>query len=275
MTQSCVKTRTVRSEQIRSPTRETFAIFLRIIWRREIATPPRAQKPAPWLVRLIWTLVILLVLIGVAAATRRAVALTSPGASGAGKNPAAALDANFVPHRTITFIHIVPGALFMILGPLQFVVRLRNRWPRFHRWSGRLFMVLSLIVGLSALAMSFTTSIGGANETAATTMFALIFLFDLTKGYTKILGRRFLEHREWMIRTFSIGLAVATIRPIVGIFFATRRLSPHEFFGIAFWIGFTLHLILAEVWISYTRGIRQVLPTSVAKLEPAISSHLP
>jgi len=58
-----------------------------------------------------------------------------------------------------------------------------------------------------------------------------------------------------MIRAFSIGLAVATIRPIIGIFFATSRLSgltPREFFGIAFWIGFVLHLIVAEVWICAT-----------------------
>jgi len=55
-----------------------------------------------------------------------------------------------------------------------------------------------------------------------------------------------------MIRAFSVGLAVATIRPIVGMFFATSRfsgLTPREFFGIAFWIGFVLHLIAAEAWI--------------------------
>jgi hypothetical protein len=51
-------------------------------------------------------------------------------------------------------------------------------------------------------------------------------------------------------------LAVATMRPIVGVFFATSRLTrltPQEFFGTAFWLGFTLHLIAAEVWIHYTR----------------------
>jgi hypothetical protein len=32
-------------------------------------------------------------------------------------------------------------------------------------------------------------------------------------------------HREWMIRAFAIGLAVAAIRPIVGVFFATRVLT--------------------------------------------------
>ena len=59
-----------------------------------------------------------------------------------------------------------------------------------------------------------------------------------------------------MIRAFAIGPAVATTRPIVGAFFATRRfshLTPHDFFGIAFWLGFTTHLIAAEIWINYTR----------------------
>ena len=93
-------------------------------------------------------------------------------------------------------------------------------------------------------------------ETAATTLFALVFLFALTKAFLHIRGREIAQHREWMIRAFAIGLAVATIRPIVGLFFAFSRIThqtPREFFGIAFWIGFTLHLIAAEAWINYTR----------------------
>ena len=49
---------------------------------------------------------------------------------------------------------------------------------------------------------------------------------------------------------------MATIRPIVGAFFATRsvtHLTPHNFFGTAFWLAFTIHLIAAEIWINYTR----------------------
>jgi hypothetical protein len=63
-----------------------------------------------------------------------------------------------------------------------------------------------------------------------------------------------------MIRTFAIGLAVAAIRPIVGMFFALSDLSPHEFFGTAFWLGFTLHLIAAEIWINTTRpkAVKQI-----------------
>jgi hypothetical protein len=58
---------------------------------------------------------------------------------------------------------------------------------------------------------------------------------------------------------------VATIRPIVGIFFATSAfsgLTANEFFGTAFWIGFVLHLILAEAWIYRTRAEMTTFITS-------------
>jgi hypothetical protein len=29
--------------------------------------------------------------------------------------------------------------------------------------------------------------------------------------------------------------------------------EPRDFFGTAFWIGFTLQMITAEIWINYTR----------------------
>ena len=64
-----------------------------------------------------------------------------------------------------------------------------------------------------------------------------------------------------MIRAFSTGIAVATIRPIVGIFFATSRLtglSPAEFFGFAFWIGFLLHLVLTEWWLESNASEREL-----------------
>jgi hypothetical protein len=83
--------------------------------------------------------------------------------------------------------------------------------------------------------------------------------------------REFAQHREWMIRGYAIGLAVAAIRPIMAMFFATALLHghrpvPHEFFGTAFWIGFTLQMMAAEIWINYTRpGARAQMALSPAE----------
>jgi hypothetical protein len=59
-----------------------------------------------------------------------------------------------------------------------------------------------------------------------------------------------------MLRAFAIDLAVATIRPIVGVFLTladSQVWHPREFFGIAFWIGFVLQLIAAEAWLRLTQ----------------------
>jgi uncharacterized membrane protein len=204
------------------------------------------------MVAVLWGAVIILALIGLAAAARRMLVLSEVIPS-FGPPQVPAFDAGFARYPLLTLVHIVPGSLFMVLGPLQFVRRIRSRYISVHRWSGRVFVASGIIIGITALMMSFQMAIGGANETAATTFFAVLFLFALGKAFLHIRRREITPHREWMIRAFAIGLAVATVRPIVGLFFALSDLSPEEFFGIAFWLGFTLNLIAAEIWINYTR----------------------
>jgi len=98
-------------------------------------------------------------------------------------------------------------------------------------------------------------SIGGANETAATTLFGILFLVFLGLGFRSIRQHRIADHREWMLRAFGVALGVATTRPIVGAFFAVGKLAPHEFFGTAFWLGFTLTLLGTEAWIRYSQRL--------------------
>ena len=216
------------------------------------------MKPSRALVRLVWNAAIFLAFIGIAVATRRTVVLLKPGALSARNNPAAALDAAFTDRRALTLVHILPGMLFMVLGPLQFVPTLRAKYPQVHRWTGRIFLTASAVIGVTGLTLAFGKTIGGVDEKAAVTLFGSFFLIALAKGLWHTLRREFAQHREWMIRGYAIGLAVATVRPIMGTFFAAAVLrghqpQPREFFGTAFWIGFTLQMIAAEIWINYTR----------------------
>jgi uncharacterized membrane protein len=208
--------------------------------------------------RFVWAGVIFLAFIGIAMVGRRSIVLLKPGALSAKNNPAAALDGAFADRRMLTFAHILPAVLFMILGPLQFVRGLRAKYPRMHRWSGRIFLTASLVVGVTGLALAFGKTIGGVDEKAAIALFGSFFLLALAKGLSHAMQGEFAQHREWMIRGYAIGLAVATIRPIMATFFAVALLRghrpvPHEFFGTAFWIGFTLQMMAAELWINYTR----------------------
>ena len=238
-----------------------------------MAVNRESSKPGIRTHHILWGLVIFLALIGVSAVARRTMHLVpilingySPPATPSNPRLAqlAGLDDIFARYPVLTLVHILPALLFLVLGPLQFSSTFRNRHLQWHRRSGRILLLCGVVIGVSALVMSFAMpSIGGVNQAAATTLFSLWFLFALGKAYRHIRRREISDHRKWMIRAFSIGLAVATIRPIIAVFFATSSfsgLTPYEFFGPGFWIGFVLHLIAAEVWIRWTRTQTTALP---------------
>lgn len=120
---------------------------------------------ARWRQRWIWPIVIGLALIGVAVATVRTVRLL-PIVLGEAPSLAdpAPIDYMFAQFPWLTLAHILPGLLFMVLGPLQFHSGLRTKYPHLHRLGGRLFVGSSLVIGVTALVMSLTMpAIGGIN----------------------------------------------------------------------------------------------------------------
>jgi len=55
-----------------------------------------------------------------------------------------------------------------------------------------------------------------------------------------------------MMRAIAVLLGIAATRPVMGVFFATAsrtHLTPHQFFGIAFWIGFTSTFLAGELYL--------------------------
>jgi hypothetical protein len=214
-------------------------------------------KSVTRIARLLRVFMYILAAIGIIMVVKRTLSMEGiiPNFTPAGVTP---FDSGFGEHPVMTFLHILPGALFMILGPMQFTPGVRARHERGKHWTGRVFLVVAFIVGVSAIGMPFVMlPIGGVNEAAASILFAIIFLVSLGKAWWYGRKHHVALYREWLIRAFAIGLAISTIRPIIGIFFGVSGLPPQVFFGTAFWIGFTLHLMLAEVWINYTRQIGQ------------------
>jgi len=165
------------------------------------------------------------------------------------------LDARYVQHLLVSFVHIVPGLLFLSLAPLQFVPRIRQRHISFHRGLGRVLVSCALISGVFALVVGFRLpAFGGIATQSATAFFGAIFLFSLVKGFWHIRRKEVRLHREWMIRAFALAMGVATIRVFLALFMGLASFSTEEVFGTTFWLGFSVNLLAAEVWINRTRG---------------------
>jgi hypothetical protein len=183
------------------------------------------------------------IVIAVAAALRRLVALVHP--SQAAPSQMATLDAVFASHAALTLAHILPAMAFVLLAPVVLLRRSRAVWPE------RLLFVLGAVVGVTAYAMS-AYSIGGWVERSAVLLFNSLFLSSLARAYWYMRHGESLQKMRWMSRAIGILLGIATTRPVMGVFFATSRLThlePKQFFGIAFWIGFSINTIVVELWL--------------------------
>jgi uncharacterized membrane protein YsdA (DUF1294 family) len=97
-----------------------------------------------------------------------------------------------------------------------------------------------------------THAIGGWLERAAVLFFNTLFLYALCRAFLYARSSDRSEQQRWMLRAIAILLGIATTRPVMGVFFATSRLThltPAQFFGIAFWIGFSLNTLVMELWL--------------------------
>jgi Predicted membrane protein (DUF2306) len=211
---------------------------------------PSENLPAATNSKLPWSALIILCVIATAAVLRRTFVLLSPPATSRAPD-LAAMDAVFAAHRTMTLLHILPALCLVLLLPFWFSPRIRRNHTAAHHRITQILFALGAFTAITAAIMN-THPIGGTIEVTAILLFDTLFIIFLACSYIFWLRGNIPQHRAWMTRAFAVLLGIATTRPVMGIFFATSRLThlqPHQFFGIAFWIGFTLTWIAGEIYI--------------------------
>jgi|SRR4051794_7476657 hypothetical protein len=203
----------------------------------------RALRHPLWLLSGFWICVV----IAMAVVFRRLVELIRPSY---GRPPQmAAIDAIFSSHAVLTATHIIPAAIFVALaaGVMLHIGR--------SQWLERLFFLFGVITGITAYAMSLHP-VGGWLERSAVLVFDTWFLVSLGAAYWCGVRGDATQKREWMTRAVGILLGIATTRPVMGVLFATSartHLGPNQFFGIAFWIGFSINVVIVESWLHSKR----------------------
>jgi uncharacterized membrane protein len=105
--------------------------------------------------------------------------------------------------------------------------------------------------------MGLVIPLAGWIERAYISVFGVLFLVALVKGFVHIRAGRVALHREWMIRALAIGLAVVTQRlifiPALLVVADPRQAAVATLSAVSFLAAFVLHSTLAEVWILLTQ----------------------
>ena len=126
---------------------------------------------------------------------------------------------HYQPFKWYLLPHGMAGACALLLGPMQFSDRLRQRFTRLHRVLGRFYVAGVFIAGpLGFYIQFFQERIGGTRSFSIAAL-ADASLWMLTTGiaFAFILKGKVQQHRQWMTRSFAVALVFLEVRVVAGV----------------------------------------------------------
>ncbi len=118
--------------------------------------------------------------------------------------------------NTIFGVHVLLAAVMTLGGLAQLLPTIRDRAPQFHRWNGRLFFILAVVMATGGLWLTWVrrTWLSPVSAVAVSIDGVLILVFAAI-AWRLAIRRRFVAHRRWAIRAFMVVNGVWFLR--VGI----------------------------------------------------------
>jgi uncharacterized membrane protein len=165
--------------------------------------------------------------------------------------------------------HFTMAAIITLGGTLQLIPQIRDRAIWFHRWNGRLFIVVAFAITLAGLflhAVRGTSVVGGA----AIGLNAVLIMFCAAQAFGHARARDIDAHRRWALRAYMTMNGVWFLR--VGFsawIITTQGLAGPPKFDFVFFIfwGFGSYLVPLAVLELYLRS--EGRPGALAKLAVA------
>jgi uncharacterized membrane protein len=146
------------------------------------------------------------------------------------------------------FMHVLGGATFGILGPIQFGRALMPRYGLLHRIVGRVFVAAGAMISLSSLGLlwrfpdTYSVAISSGRL-----LFGIGLGVALAIAMQAIYKRDFTRHRNWMIRAYAIGIgATAVTMVFFPIYLITGEPPKGLAADIAFLGAWTACVVFAE-----------------------------
>lgn len=182
------------------------------------------------------------------------------------------LNAMVAAHIVFLSVHGLAAGTALLIGPLQFVRRIRATHPRVHRTIGTVYLLAVLVGSVLALASAIVSTSGWSAQVGFVVL-DVFWFYTGVKALRAAQAREFAWHRIWMIRNYSATFAAVLLRiilatetlllPKIGLSFPMAAA-----YDVAVWGSITVSIVVAELFI-VQRSIRAVLPGDVTTSVPA------
>lgn len=162
-------------------------------------------------------------------------------------------EADFDRYRWAFYPHILSGPFALFTGLILMSDRVRLRFPRGHRWLGRIHVANVLLILLpSGFIMGFDAA-AGLPAMISFVLLTVVTAICTALGWRAAMQRRFAIHRRWMQRSYLLLGSAVVLRVLGGI--GTVLEVPWWWYDAAItWASWLLPLMVFEL---LSRGPRR------------------
>jgi len=155
---------------------------------------------------------------------------------------------HYQPFKWWLLPHGIAGACALLLGPMQFSDRLRQRYTKLHRVTGRVYVAGAFVAGPLGIYIQVIQHRIGVPLSFTMVAATHGTLWMLTTGIALvlILKRKVQQHRQWMTRSFAVGPGVFLgARVILGVTGLENR-GPAAVETVI-WMTIAFSIVLADI----------------------------
>jgi uncharacterized membrane protein len=109
--------------------------------------------------------------------------------------------------RNLLIPHTLCGIIALLAGPIQFSSRFRQRYLRFHRVLGRIYVIAVFIGAFTGIALA-----AGRPGLPGTAMQAAAWIVCTTAAFITARNRQIIQHRQWMARSYAVTFTFVSSR---------------------------------------------------------------
>jgi uncharacterized membrane protein YozB (DUF420 family) len=145
------------------------------------------------------------------------------------------------------YVHIITGSLVLISGVFQLSKNLRQRYPRWHRYAGRFYVAVILILTAPSGFVMALYANGGRSSQLCFALLALFWWYFTFVGWRKAMQRDWLSHRRCMLRSYVLTFAAVMLR-MYSFIFALAGFRGETIYSVIVWLSWVPSLIIIELW---------------------------
>ncbi|MBL8187401.1 MAG: DUF2306 domain-containing protein [Acidobacteria bacterium] len=168
----------------------------------------------------------------------------------------------YEPYKWWLLLHGLAGIPVMLLAPMQFSDRLRQRFPGVHRIVGRLYVVGAMILAPLGAYIQYKQESQGMPRsfTVLGVVDAVMLMSTTLVGLVFAIKRKISQHRHWMIRSYAVALVFLEVRFILGV--TGWETLGVEIVQAVIWSCLAMSILIADI-INHWLELRTALKAPV------------